>query len=80
MEGEGMAFLSSIADRILIERKKKKIESDFLLTCIACILFADWLRGALTFGLDYLHRAFALPNCNIASQHKVAHSKNILCQ
>ena len=26
MEGEGMAFLSSIADRILIERKKKNRE------------------------------------------------------
>lgn len=49
-----------------------------MLTCIACILFADWLRGALTFGLAYLHTTSTLPNFVIANQQKVAYSKKIL--
>ena len=42
-------------------------------------MFADWL-WALTFGSDYLHTSSALSNVIIASQNKVVHCDDFLCQ
>ena len=42
-------------------------------------MFADWL-WALTFRSDYLHTTSALSNVIIASQNKVVHCNDFLCQ